>query len=77
MRLWLLWLIAHGHSPEQAERPAAAHSAWQLALAAGLDVFAGAQHRVWGSIAEQSEDDGATPMQNRAQAWHEHRQSQS
>ncbi|MFD8375305.1 aminoglycoside phosphotransferase [Streptomyces sp. NPDC059688] len=75
--LWLLWLIAHGHSPEQAEHPAAAHPVRKLTPAAGLDVFAGAQHRVWDSIAEQSVDDWATPMQNAAQAWHEHWQSQS
>ncbi|MGC0334906.1 serine/threonine protein kinase [Streptomyces sp. SAI-170] len=72
--LWLLWLISHGHTPEQAENAAAAHPAWKLAPTTGLDVLARVQQRVWNSIAEQSEDDWAKPMQNAAQAWNEYRQ---
>ncbi|ROP47965.1 hypothetical protein [Streptomyces sp. PanSC9] len=37
---WLLQLIAHGHTPEQAASAAAVHAAWKPAHAAGLDVFA-------------------------------------
>lgn len=74
--LWLLWLIAHGHTPGQAESAAATHPAWGKAPPAGLDVFALAQHRLWDSIAAQSEDPWAKPMQHATHAWHKHRQSQ-
>ncbi|MFJ3779817.1 aminoglycoside phosphotransferase [Streptomyces sp. NPDC090075] len=71
--LWLLWLIAHGHTPVQAESEAAAHPAWELAPPAGLDALAHVQRRLWDSIAAESEDDWAKPMQRAAHAWDEHR----
>ncbi|KAB1141163.1 aminoglycoside phosphotransferase [Streptomyces luteolifulvus] len=71
--LWLLWLIAQGHAPGQAEREAAAHPAWVLAPPAGLDALARVQSRLWDSIADQSTDNWAKPMQRAAQAWAEHR----
>ncbi|MEU6593276.1 aminoglycoside phosphotransferase [Streptomyces sp. NPDC046881] len=74
--LWALWLMALGHTAEQAESVAAAHPAWKLAPAEGLDVLARVQQRVWDSIAEQSEDDWARPMQLAAEAWNGHRQAQ-
>ncbi|WP_235460175.1 aminoglycoside phosphotransferase [Streptomyces olivochromogenes] len=70
--LWLLWLIAHGHTPHQAESAAAAHPAWEPAPPAGLNVFARVQDRIWTSIAE-SGDEWARPMQRAARAWHQHR----
>ncbi|MFG2961502.1 aminoglycoside phosphotransferase [Streptomyces sp. NPDC048291] len=71
--LWLLWLIAHGHTPNQAETEAAAHPAWDLAPPTGLDALARVQHRLWNSIAAESNDDWAKPMQRAAHAWDEHR----
>jgi hypothetical protein len=71
--LWLLWLIAHGHTPVQAESEAAAHPAWALAPPAGLDALARVQRRLWDSIADESTDDWAKPMQRAARAWAEHR----
>ncbi|WP_406438951.1 aminoglycoside phosphotransferase family protein [Streptomyces sp. NBC_01613] len=71
--LWLLWLIAHGHTPGQAENEAAAHPSWQLAPPAGLDALARVQRRLWDSIADEGVDDWAKPMQQAAQAWAEHR----
>ncbi|MGW7244416.1 aminoglycoside phosphotransferase [Streptomyces sp. NPDC054804] len=71
--LWQLWLIAHGHTPSQAESEAAAHPAWDLAPPAGLDALARVQRRLWDSIAAESEDDWAKPMQHAARAWDEHR----
>jgi hypothetical protein len=71
--LWLLWLIDHGHTPGQAESEAAAHPAWQDAPPAGLDALARVQHRLWDSIAGESTDNWAKPMQHAAQAWAEHR----
>ncbi|MFC5218845.1 aminoglycoside phosphotransferase [Streptomyces coerulescens] len=75
--LWLLWLIAFGHTPAQAESEAAAHPAWELTPPAGLDVLAIVQRRLWDSIAHQSPDDWARPMQRAAQAWAEHRAAKS
>ncbi|MFE7857896.1 aminoglycoside phosphotransferase [Streptomyces sp. NPDC057403] len=71
--LWLLWLIAHGHTCQQAEQAAAAHPAWQQAPAEGLDALARAQQRLWHSIAAQSPDDWAKPMHEAATAWEAHR----
>ncbi|MFJ9729658.1 hypothetical protein ACIRP3_43790 [Streptomyces sp. NPDC101209] len=65
--LWLLWLIAHGHTCEQAENAASAHPAWDLAR--GPDALARTQHRPWDSIAAQSPDDWAKPMQAAAASW--------
>lgn len=74
--LWLMWLIAHGHAPGQAENIAATHPAWESAPPAGLNALARAQHRIWTSIAE-SGDAWAQPMRHAARAWHEHRRSMS
>ncbi|WP_458248873.1 hypothetical protein [Streptomyces sp. MAI_2237] len=71
--LWLLWLIAHGHTSEQAEQTAAAHPAWQQAPNQGLNALAHAQRRLWDSIAAQSPDNWATPMQQSAVSWEESR----
>ncbi|MEY2245967.1 aminoglycoside phosphotransferase [Streptomyces sp. BF23-18] len=70
--LWLLWLMAYGHTAKQAEDVAAAHPAWKLAPPAGLDVFARIQ-RLWDSIAEQHPDEWAQPMQAAARVWNMHR----
>lgn len=71
--LWLLWLIAHGHTAIQAETQAATHPAWETAPPAGLDALARVQRRIWDSIADTSPDDWAKPMQAAARAWDEHR----
>jgi hypothetical protein len=70
--LWLLWLIAHGHTCQQAQDLAAAHPAWGRAPAEGLLALARVQRRLWDSIAKQSQDDWATPMQEAARAWEKH-----
>ncbi|MET8412555.1 aminoglycoside phosphotransferase [Streptomyces sp. NPDC005195] len=71
--LWLLWLIAHDHTCHQAEQAAAAHPAWRHAPAEGLRVLAHVQRLLWDSIADESKDDWATPMQKAAHAWEKHR----
>ncbi|WP_427168857.1 hypothetical protein ACQF4J_47385 (plasmid) [Streptomyces sp. C1-1] len=71
--LWLLWLIAHGHTCQQAEQAAAAHPAWQQAPNEGLNTLARAQRRLWDSIAAQSSDNWAKPMQEAAVSWEEYR----
>ncbi|MET8102427.1 aminoglycoside phosphotransferase [Streptomyces sp. NPDC005236] len=74
--LWLLWLIAHGHTADQAESVAATHPAWKLAPPAGLDALARAQQRLWDAIAVQSPDEWAQLMQAAARVWNMHRQHQ-
>ncbi|MEU1674112.1 aminoglycoside phosphotransferase [Streptomyces roseifaciens] len=53
---WVLWLIAAGHTPADAELWAAKTPAWSTAPARALDVFATAQQRLWRSIAEEAPD---------------------
>ncbi|MER5387272.1 aminoglycoside phosphotransferase [Streptomyces sp. NPDC002688] len=74
--LWLLWLIAHGHTADQAENVAAAHPAWKLASPAGLDALARVQQRLWDAIAVQDPGEWAQPMQAAARVWNMHRQHQ-
>lgn len=51
---WVVWLISAGHAPADAERWAARTPAWTAAPNRGLDVFAIAQQRLWGGIAEDA-----------------------
>ncbi|MEU2393953.1 aminoglycoside phosphotransferase [Streptomyces sp. NPDC007369] len=53
---WVLWLIAAGHDPAEAELWAAKTPAWSTAPTRALDVFAVAQRRLWDSIAADSPD---------------------
>lgn len=71
--LWLLWLIAHGHTCEEAEREAAAHPAWEDAPGEGLNALARAQRRLWDSIAAAGADEWVRPVQRAARAWDNHR----
>ncbi|WP_328623344.1 aminoglycoside phosphotransferase [Streptomyces sp. NBC_00354] len=48
---WVVWLVAAGHMPADAELWAAKTPAWATAPARALDVFATAQQRLWASIA--------------------------
>ncbi|MEY2248683.1 aminoglycoside phosphotransferase [Streptomyces sp. BF23-18] len=74
--LWLLWLIAHGHTADQAEDVVSAHPAWKLAPSPGLDALARVQQRLWDSIAARNPDEWAQPMQAAARVWNMHRQHQ-
>ncbi|MBB4784415.1 hypothetical protein BJY27_005376 [Streptomyces rapamycinicus] len=53
---WVVWLIAAGHTPSDAEQWAAKTPAWSPAPARALDVFATAQQRLWAGIAADAPD---------------------
>ncbi|WP_345022069.1 hypothetical protein [Streptomyces shaanxiensis] len=72
--LWVIWLIACGHSAAGAESLAALHPAWDKIPVAHIDAFARAQQRLWESIA-QADPPGAWThkVHAAAQAWAERR----
>lgn len=73
--LWVLWLIAAGHDPEQAEFAASGHEAWRHASYEALWAFSRAQARLWDSIAAQSADEWPKSMQQAARTWRDYRTS--
>ncbi|RCG15205.1 aminoglycoside phosphotransferase [Streptomyces diacarni] len=72
---WVVWLIATGHAPTDAEQWAAKTPAWSTAPARALNVFATAQQRLWRGIADEAPD---TPwkrsLAHAAHRWATHRQ---
>ncbi|MFJ5037913.1 aminoglycoside phosphotransferase [Streptomyces parvulus] len=72
--LWVIWLIAAGHSPRDAEALAAHHPAWESTPVPYIDAFARAQEHVWRSIAEVDRpDEWTNQVHAAAQAWLVHR----
>ncbi|HVK25262.1 MAG TPA: hypothetical protein VM677_28220 [Actinokineospora sp.] len=65
----VLWLIASGHTPVQAEEWAARTRAWASAPPASLDVFARVNVRVWNEIAGNSADQWKQRMAEAARQW--------
>ncbi|MEV5509074.1 hypothetical protein [Streptomyces orinoci] len=53
---WVVWLIAAGHTPADAELWTAKTPAWATAAPHALDVFATAQRRLWHDIADDAPD---------------------
>ncbi|GHG74313.1 hypothetical protein GCM10018779_50940 [Streptomyces griseocarneus] len=71
--LWVIWLIAGGHTPAQAESWAGRTTAWQVAPTRGVDAFAQAQRNLWDEIAGAAPDDWTSRMQRAACQWAVHR----
>lgn len=71
--LWVIWLVATGHTADQAERMAARHTALADAPTRSLDAFARAQSGMWDEIAGDRPDEWTATMQAAAAAWHQHR----
>jgi hypothetical protein len=67
---WIVWLIASGHSPAQAERHAAAVPAFGRAPGHAVTAFAAAQAAMWADIAEDAPHPGLAAA---AADWHKHR----
>lgn len=72
---WVIWLIAAGHTPVDAEQSAARVPSWQLAPTAGIDAFATANARLWAATAGPTLDSFTAPMADAAERWHHHRSS--
>ena len=72
---WVIWLIAAGHSPADAETHAATVDAWHRAPQRGIDAFAAANARLWAATAGPQPDAFTTPLATAAQLWQDHRRS--
>jgi hypothetical protein len=70
---WLLRLMAHGHTTEQAEACAARLPAYAAADPAHLDAFARANVNMWNEIEGQNPISWAKTMAHTARAWAQHR----
>ncbi|GGN99114.1 hypothetical protein GCM10010112_92610 [Actinoplanes lobatus] len=71
---WVSWLIAAGHTPEQAEWWAAQVPAWQTVTTAGVTAFAEANARLWAEIGAGSTDAWTTRILAASAAWRQYRQ---
>lgn len=72
---WVVWLIAAGHSPADAEQWATKTPAWSTTSVHALDVFATAQQRLWHGIAEDApETPWKRSLAQAAHRWATHRQ---
>lgn len=71
--LWLLWLIAAGHTAGQAECWAATLPAWETAPREAVDAFATASACLWQDIAEADPGPWTRRMEAAAATWARHR----
>jgi hypothetical protein len=71
--LWVLWLIAGGHTAGQAELLAGAVPAWEKAPREAVNAFARACARLWEEIAEENPDPWTARMEAAARRWASHR----
>ncbi|WP_329116246.1 aminoglycoside phosphotransferase [Streptomyces sp. NBC_01465] len=70
---WIIWLIAAGHTPEEAEAQAAKIAAWDEAPVEGVNAFAAASARLWTEIAGRAPDAWTGKLQSGARKWDGHR----
>jgi hypothetical protein len=70
---WVLRLIAHGHTIEQAEAHASRLPAYAAADPAHLDIFARANVNMWNEIENQNPIPWAMAMAHAARTWAQHR----
>jgi hypothetical protein len=71
--LWVLWLIAGGHTAEQAESRAGELAVWERAPQKAVDAFALACARLWEEIAGADPDPWTARMAAAARTWAGHR----
>ncbi|MGI5292694.1 hypothetical protein ACQEVF_56615 [Nonomuraea polychroma] len=68
------WLIAGGHTPQQAETVISDIPVWKAAASDAVDVFASANERAWDEIARRSMESELKRLARAAQRWHSHRE---
>ncbi|WP_327295290.1 aminoglycoside phosphotransferase [Streptomyces sp. NBC_01197] len=74
---WIIWLIAAGHTPTDAEESVTSLPAWSLAPPQAVDAFAHASANLWEEIADAAPDDWATNLLDAARLWQQHRDDRS
>jgi hypothetical protein len=67
---WIVWLVASGHSPAQAESQAAAISAFAHAPEQAVTAFSAAQAAMWAEFGDEAPHPGLAAA---AAEWHKHR----
>lgn len=73
---WVVWLIASGHDPAEAEQWASKTPTWNTATDAGLHTFAEAQAALWAEIGARDPDDPWTArLVHASHRWARFRQS--
>jgi hypothetical protein len=70
---WTVWLIASGHTPDNAESWAARIPSWHHAPAEALDEYARIQARMWDGIDAESTEDWTATLARAAHQWSKHR----
>ncbi|MEU7182528.1 MULTISPECIES: aminoglycoside phosphotransferase [Streptomyces] len=70
---WVIWLIAAGHTPSDAEESVALLPAWASAPPRAVDAFAHASANLWKEIAGAAPDDWTRNLLDAAQRWQQHR----
>ncbi|MFF2374877.1 aminoglycoside phosphotransferase [Streptomyces xiamenensis] len=70
---WVVWLIAGGHTPSQAEQWAAKVPAWSTATGDHLAAFALVQARLWEAIRQASPSPWEEQLACAAAEWAQHR----
>lgn len=73
--LWVIWLIAGGHTAGQAELRVASLPAWKNAPAEAVHAFAAASARLWRGIVRADPDPWTRRMEAAAETWALHRGS--
>ncbi|WP_405440886.1 aminoglycoside phosphotransferase [Streptomyces niveus] len=74
---WIIWLIAAGHTPDDAEELAGRLPAWASASPRAVDAFAHAGVNLWEEIAGSAPDDWTMTLRDAARVWHRHRKVRS
>ncbi|MFC5188064.1 protein kinase family protein [Actinomadura harenae] len=70
---WVIWLIASGHPPAEAETWAARMPSWSSAPYQAVTEFACAQTAMWRGIASDNGEPWTRDMAEAAHRWTEHR----
>lgn len=66
---WIIWLIAQGHEPTDAEAVADTVPAWCAAPRAGVDAFAAASTNLWREISAEASDPWTEQIRAAAEQW--------
>lgn len=70
---WIIWLIAAGHTPADAESQAAALPTWNTAPSRSVDAFAQASRSLWKEISGNTPDRWTGRMMSASTHWLRHR----
>ncbi|MFC3990733.1 hypothetical protein [Actinoplanes siamensis] len=73
--LWVIWLIASGHSPSAAEQWAGKVATWSSGSPESVTRFASANARFWASEGERTQDAWTLRLVNASASWAAHRRS--